>query len=134
MRLSVSSPTKSRRRLRKQSTTTQQTEDESPTSDDGVHGASFIALFSYVLKVDGKIVAGGDGDFEESIGHPFNCDKVADGRCVPLNFEADDFGDDNEVYMIDFDSGTVIWDAVGFEPNSAEQCSNSGHDRRITFI
>jgi hypothetical protein len=86
----------------------------------------------YVVKVDGTVVITGDGVFEESITHPFNCDRVADGNCIPLimDFTADDWGYDNEIYLIDFNTGEVFWDAVGFTENETETldaCINPGH-------
>ena len=85
--------------------------------EDGIYSAG------YELKVDGELVSTGDGDFQHSISHPFNCDNVENGGCVPvvLDFFADDVGEDNEVYMMNFDTGNMIFDAVGFDPYSVEQ-------------
>jgi hypothetical protein len=76
----------------------------------------------YALTVDGDVVAGGDGMSEHSRSHPFNCDSVDDGSCIPLvlDFYAEEIGHGNGVYMLDYNTGDMIWDAIGFEAFSAE--------------
>jgi hypothetical protein len=86
----------------------------------------------YVLKVDGTIVLTGDGMFEDFITHVFNCDNVDDGRCVSLvvDFTSDAWGYDNQIYMVDFNTGEELWyatDFLEFETETFEACLNPDH-------
>jgi len=76
----------------------------------------------YTVKMDGAIVTAGDGDFTDVIQHKFNCDNVDDGTCnsFEMEFTADSWGYDNEVYMINFSTGEVLWDATDFAPGATE--------------
>jgi hypothetical protein len=76
----------------------------------------------YHLKINGQNTINGDGWFGSSINHPFNCDSVRDGNCVPLvmTYTADEIGSDNEVLMLDLTTSDTIWDAIEFEPSSTE--------------
>jgi hypothetical protein len=79
----------------------------------------------YILKKDGRIVVTGDGRFDSSIRHHFNCANVNDrkSRSVPvfMDFVADDVGNDNQVMMIDFESGDILWNATSLEARSSKR-------------
>jgi hypothetical protein len=88
---------------------------------------------SYSLMVNGVPQVDGDGDFEDTVNHFFNCDQGQKGVCMPLTLDitTDYYPEETSFYLIDMTTQQFIWaEDQFFTPNKASkfnECLNPDH-------